>query len=80
MTELQDTITLDIGPALYSRINGLADAAGVSPQGYVIGLIRDHIDTAVGKPMISGPSNLSGRTTGKVTGPQYNVTRVDNNG
>lgn len=78
--ELKDKLTIDIGPALYNRITGLADASGVTPENYVIGLIREHIDTAVGKPMINGPSHLSGQATGKVMGPKYAVTRVDNNG
>ena len=71
------TFTINIPAEQKHRLDRMAADANMSVDGYLQQIISQHMSTAVAKPMISGPSNLSGLSTAtrRITGPTYSVKR-----
>ena len=82
-TEKADTLmtplnlTLNMPAEQVHRLKRMSEDAAMTLEQYLLKVIGTHMSTAVAKPMISGPSNLSGQQTStkRITGPTYSVTR-----
>ena len=70
-------ITLNMPAEQVHRLKRMAEDAAMTLDEFIIKIISNHMTTAVAKPMITGPSNLSGQSTTakRITGPTYSVTR-----
>ena len=72
------TFTLNIPAEKKQRMERMAKDANMTVDSYIQQLIDTHMSTAVAKPMITGPSMLSGTASNKrITGPTYSVKRED---
>ena len=71
------SITLNMPAEQVHRLKRMAKDASLSLDEYINKVLGTHMSTAVAKPMISGPSTMSGQATTarRITGPTYSVTR-----
>ena len=71
------TFTINLPSEQKHRLERIASDAGRTVDDYLQQIIVEHMTTSVAKPMITGPSAMSGKTTSKrrITGPTYSVTR-----
>jgi hypothetical protein len=72
----QERINLRVAPVIFDRLYRCAELSGLSVEDYALKVLIDSLDSSIGKPTISSPSNLSGvSTTKKVTGYTGSVQR-----
>ena len=72
------TFTINLSAEQKHRMDRMATDANKSVDAYLQQLIETHMSPAVAKPMITGPSMLSGTASNKrITGPTYSVKRED---
>jgi hypothetical protein len=71
----QERLNLRVAPVIFDRLLRCAELAGLSIEEYAVGVLVSSLDTAIGKPTISSPSNLSGVITQKVKGYTGSVQR-----
>ena len=68
----QAKLVLQLTPAIYSRLASQAKFLGVSLEEHATKVLTESIDIAIGKPLITGPSFVSGQDVKKkVTGPSF---------
>jgi hypothetical protein len=71
----QERINLRVAPVIFDKLLRCAELAGLSIEDYAVGVLVSNLETAIGKPTISSPSNLSGVITQKVRGYTGSVQR-----
>jgi hypothetical protein len=72
----QERINLRVAPVIFDKLFRCAELSGLSVEDYAIKVLIDSLDSSIGKPTISSPSNLSGVSTAKkVTGYTGSVQR-----
>lgn len=71
----KERINLRVAPFVFDRLLKQADFYGVSIEDHCVSILLESLDENVGKPSITGPSNLSGVVTKKVMGYTGSVQR-----
>lgn len=71
----QERINLRVPPVIFDKLLKCAELAGLTIEDYAVGVLVSNLETAIGKPTISSPSNLSGVITQKVRGYTGSVQR-----
>ena len=71
-------INLRVSPVVFDRLLKQAEFHNISIEDYCSKILTESLNTLVGQPHISGPSNLSGTVQKKVVGPSAipTVTRA----
>lgn len=70
-------INLKVPPTTFDRLLRVAGFRNLDIEDYCIQVLNQSLEQAIGTPVISGPSNVSGTpvTAKKVVGPTYAVER-----
>ena len=70
-------VTVKLSALLYERLKRLAEFKSIEVAEYCTSILDDSTAEQVGRPTISGPSNLSGIAVAKkVTGPSFLTNKL----
>ena len=70
-------VTIKLSALLYDRLKRLAEFKSIDISEYCLSVLDESTAEQVGRPTISGPSNLSGNAVAKkVTGPSFLTNKL----
>ena len=72
-----ERINLRVSPSVFDALLKMAEFNKMNVEDYCVDVLTEQLQTNVGQATIKGPSNLNGRASKLVTGPTFNVKRVD---